>query len=389
MMINIYQDIIDSQNELVQIRRHLHKTPELAFEEIETQKYIMNFLASCGIESKKVAGTGVLAEIQGEKGDSDKIIALRADMDALPIQDKKTTDYASSVDGKMHACGHDGHVAMLLIAGKIINQNKANFSGTVRLIFQPAEEKGPGAKKMIAEGAIESVDKILGLHLWNTIPTGSISVNKGPVTAFTGRFNIFLQGRSFHAAFPHKGIDALVAANSIFQAIQTIKNKDINPNESSIISVGRLVSGTSHNIVPSNAELNGIVRCYSREVRDVIFNRIREIVEAQEVMYSVKTKCETIEGSDAIINDDEISKLISDLFLAMPFSGQIVNEPRSAIGEDFSEYLKYCPGVMVFVGSMADDGTILAQHGEMFDINEKALVIGTCIHVGFILNQLA
>lgn len=389
---NIRERMKKDADYIIELRRNFHRNPELSFQEFKTKARVCEELSRMGILFREVGKSGVIGEIIGRKNssvDRKRTVALRADMDALPIQDMKNCPYASQVPGVSHACGHDAHTAMLLGAAKILNEQKENFSGSVRLIFQPAEEKGPGAISMVEGGAAKEVDAFFAIHVWNEIPLGAIAVPEGALTAFTGRFLIDVTGKSSHVAVPEMGIDALLIATGIVQNIQSLKNKFINPNESAIISVGQLNSGTSHNVVAESAQMTGVVRCYNESVRQIIFNKIQAISECTAKMLGGSVKCTFIKGSNAIINNGALCELAKTAFLDAADDGKVVSIERSAIGEDFSEYLKYAPGVMVLLGTMAEDEVILAKHRGDFDINEKALVYGAALHVCFALRFLA
>lgn len=279
-------------------------------------------------------------------------------------------------------------MAMLLGAAKALVANKASFPGKVRLLFQPAEEKGPGAIKMLRDGAAEGVDAFFALHVRNDIPCGAIAAEPGPLTAYTGRFTVSVRGASYHADVPEKGVDALLIAAYIIAQIQSIKNKFLNPNDAAIVSVGQMNAGSSHNVIAENAVMTSITRCYAEHIREEIFARIEKIADHTAEIYGGSVSCDFIEGSNAIINDEGLCDIAKEAFRDVLQDGKSISIARSAIGEDFAEYLKYAPGVMVLLGSMADEGTSYPQHNGAFDINEKALVYGAALHARFAVRFL-
>ena len=265
------------KDELRDIRRILHQYPELGFEETNTSNFIKDFLKKEGIEFSEFAGTGVCGIIKGTKeGINNKVIALRADMDGLPMQDKKNCSYASKVEGKMHACGHDGHTTILLGAAKLLNKHKDSFSGTIKLIFEPAEETTGGAKVMIEEGVLENpkVNVMCGLHVEETLDCGSIMVRKGTVNAASNPFTITIKGSGGHGAYPDTAIDPIVIASHVVTSLQSIVSREIKPVNPAVVTIGSIHGGTAQNIIPSEVKLGGIIRTMTKEDREFAKKKI-------------------------------------------------------------------------------------------------------------------
>jgi amidohydrolase len=267
------------QPELVTWRRHIHKYPELGFQEKQTAAYISQRLKSWGIPHQTgIAHTGIVATIEGEQ--PGPVLALRADMDALPIHEANEVEYRSAIPNVMHACGHDGHTAIAMGTAKLLQQHRQHLKGTVKVIFQPAEEGPGGAKPMLEAGVLKNpdVEAILGLHLWNNRPLGTIGVKSGPSMAFADRFQIQVIGRGGHAALPQQTVDAIVVGSHIVNALQTIVSRSVDPLQPAVVTVGRFRAGDTFNVIAPRAEIWGTVRSFQPEVRDLISKRMEEIV---------------------------------------------------------------------------------------------------------------
>jgi amidohydrolase len=264
--------------DMVKWRRHMHRHPELSFKEFETSRMIADQLESWGLEVRRnVAGTGVIARLDGAL--PGRTIALRADIDALPIADEKDCAYASSVPGVMHACGHDAHTAQLLAVARYYSRHREETSGTRLFLFQPAEEFLPGgALGMIADGALDGVDAIYGVHVWSPLPTGVVAVRSGPFMACPDEFEVEVLGRGGHAGLPHQAVDALVTGAALVTALQTIVSRSVNPLDAAVVSVGRLTAGTANNVIAERCRLSGTVRTFTPEVRALVRRRLEEVV---------------------------------------------------------------------------------------------------------------
>ncbi|MDU5230605.1 MAG: amidohydrolase, partial [Anaerococcus sp.] len=277
------------KDELIEIRRTLHQYPELGFEETNTSKFIKDFLTKEGITFKEFAGTGVCGIIEGTKeGENKKVIGLRADIDGLPMQDKKSCSYASKISGKMHACGHDGHTTILLGAAKLLNKNKDKFNGTIKLIFEPAEETTGGARVMIEEGVLTNpnVDVMCGLHVEETLDAGMIMVRRGTVNAASNPFNITIKGSGGHGAYPDTAIDPIVMASHVVTSLQSIVSREIKPVNPAVVTIGSIHGGTAQNIIPNEVKLGGIIRTMTNEDRE--FAKLRLYGEDEKAKADVK-----------------------------------------------------------------------------------------------------
>src|SRR5690606_20213233 len=260
--------------ELVTIRRKLHSEPELSWEEYNTSAFVSQYLDQLGIENRKTNPTGVIGEIKG--GKPGKTIALRADMDALSVEELNIDlPYASKEKGKMHACGHDTHTAMLLIAAKVLYENKEELPGNVRLIFQPAEEAATGAKAMVKQGAVEGVDNVFGIHIWSQMPTSKVSCNPGPSFASADIFKVTFKGRGGHGAMPQDTIDAAVIASSFVINVQSVVSRTIDPQQPAVVTVGKMEVGTRFNVIAENAVIEGTVRCFDAATRDHVEKQLQ------------------------------------------------------------------------------------------------------------------
>ena len=376
------------QKEIIDNRRYFHKHPELSFKEYNTSKAIAEKLEEMGIEvSTGIAQTGLTGLIRG--GKPGKTIALRADMDALPIQETSDIEYKSVNDGVMHACGHDGHIAMLLGAAKAINQIKQKLNGNVKLIFQPAEEGLAGALHMINEGVIADVDEIYGIHLWNYQKVGEIGVKDGPIMAAADLFEIEIMGKGGHGATPHGTVDAVIVASHIVNSLQTIVSRNTNPLESTVVTVGMINGGYNFNIIADKVTLKGTTRSYTKENRELIKTKMNEIITGTEKIFNAKIQLKYKDGYPPTVNDKKCTKNVINA-ISKVIGGSSHAPYLSMGGEDFSYYLEKIPGCFFFVGSLPLDRKPLSipHHCSHFDIDEKSLLIGSSIFVKIIEDLL-
>jgi len=376
------------QKEIIDNRRYFHKHPELSFKEYNTSKAITEKLEEMGIEvSTGIAQTGLTGLIRG--GKPGKTIALRADMDALPIQETSDIEYKSVNDGVMHACGHDGHIAMLLGAAKAINQIKQKLNGNVKLIFQPAEEGLAGALHMINEGVIADVDEIYGIHLWNYQKVGEIGVKDGPIMAAADLFEIEIMGKGGHGATPHGTVDAVIVASHIVNSLQTIVSRNTNPLESTVVTVGMINGGYNFNIIADKVTLKGTTRSYTKENRELIKTKMNEIITGTEKIFNAKIQLKYKDGYPPTVNDKKCTKNVINA-ISKVIGGSSHAPYLSMGGEDFSYYLEKIPGCFFFVGSLPLDRKPLSipHHCSHFDIDEKSLLIGSSIFVKIIEDLL-
>ncbi|WP_297072894.1 M20 family metallopeptidase [Thermococcus sp.] len=372
---NPIEEALEIKDQIVAWRRDFHMWPELKYEEERTSRIVEKHLREWGYRIKRV-GTGIIADI----GEGEKTIALRADMDALPIQEENDVPYRSRVPGKMHACGHDAHTAMLLGAGKIIAEHIEEFNGRVRLIFQPAEEGGNGAVKMIEGGALEGVDSIFGFHVWMELPSGVIGIREGPFLAGAGFFTIKLKGLGGHGAYPHLARDPIIAGAEIVTALQTIVSRNVSPFETAVVSVTAFNSGTAHNIIPEEAELKGTFRFYSEDIGKLIQRRIDEISTSIAKAHNIESKNEIVELVPPTINNREMADFARKV--AEKYGLKHADVPMSMGAEDFAYYLQRVPGAFLALGIRNEEkGIIYPPHHPKFNVDEDVLYLGTAMEV--------
>ncbi|MGG1311321.1 M20 metallopeptidase family protein [Cohnella laeviribosi] len=374
-MMNLREEtLLSLQEDMVRWRRHLHRNPELSFQERETSRFIANHLEAWGYEVTRAAGTGVIARLKG--GRPGRTIALRADIDALPIQDEKTCEYASAVPGVMHACGHDAHTAELLGVARYYSLHREEMPGERVLLFQPAEETLPGgALRMIAEGALDGVAAVYGVHLWSPFPYGIVATRPGPFMASPDEFEIELIGRGGHGGLPHQSADALVAGAHLVTALQTIVARNVNPLESAVLSVGRFQSGTANNVIAERSKLAGTVRSLKPEVRSLMRSRLEEVVRHTAALHGVEANFQFVEGYPPVVNDEREARRILRVASALLGKDRVLECEPIMAGEDFSYYLNERPGCFFFVGAGREDGSSPPHHHPRFDIDERAMLV--------------
>ena len=387
-MIKIRKEIKNIKDEIYTIRRHFHRYPELSFKEFNTAETISQHLDNLGISHKKGVGkTGIVGEINFGPGPT---IALRADMDALPIQEENNLDYKSLNDGVMHACGHDGHMAILLGAANALSNNSKLKKGTVRFIFQPAEEGLGGAKYMIEDGCLDKVDEIYGLHLWNYQLYGEVGIKDGPVMASADLFDIEVSGKGGHGATPQGTIDAIVVASNLVTMLQTIVSRNTNPLESTVLSIGKIKGGHNFNIISDKVHMSGTTRAYTEENRTMIKQRMKEVIEGVSKSFGADIKLNYKDGYPPTVNHSSQVEKVLEAASSVVASGA-KNPYLSMGGEDFSYYLQNKPGCFFFVGSAPNENEILStpHHCSHFNIDERALLIGASVYVNLIENSFS
>lgn len=372
------------KQELIEIRRTLHQYPELGFEETNTSKFIKEFLTKEGIEFKEFAGTGVCGIIKGTKeGVNNKVIGLRADIDGLPMQDKKSCSYASKINGRMHACGHDGHTTILLGAAKLLNKNKDKFNGTVKLIFEPAEETTGGAKVMIAEGVLRepAVDVMCGLHVEETLDAGMIMVRRGTVNAASNPFTITIKGSGGHGAYPDTAVDSIVMASHVVTSLQSIVSREIKPVNPAVVTIGSIHGGTAQNIIPSEVKLGGIIRTMTNEDREFAKRRLKEIVNGICTTFRGSAEIEIEESYPCLYNDDNMVEILETSAKNIIGSENVKVQKHPKLGvESFAYFANEVPSVFYFLGIRNEEkGIVHPAHNSLFDIDEDALPIGVAI----------
>ena len=387
MKININKEIQKISDDIYTYRRDFHQNPELSFQEYRTAETISKYLDSFGINHKKnIGGTGIVGEIDFGEG---PMIALRADMDALPIQEIGDLEYKSKNEGVMHACGHDGHMAILLGTANVLSKNKKIKKGKIRFIFQPAEEGGGGARYMIEDGCLEGVDEIYGLHLWNYQPLGEIGVKEGPIMAAADMFDIIVKGKGGHGATPQGTIDAIVVASHLVTALQTIVSRDTNPLENTVVTIGEISGGENFNVIADQVKLSGTTRAYTEKNRIMIKNRMKDIIDGVSKAFGSEIVLNYKEGYPPTINHKLPTKYILDS--ASQVVGKGAGFPYLSMGgEDFSYYLQNIPGCFFFIGSAPDEKDTLStpHHCSHFNIDERALLVGASVYINLIKNIL-
>tara|TARA_B100000953_G_scaffold52710_1_gene40851 strand:- start:492 stop:1658 length:1167 start_codon:yes stop_codon:yes gene_type:complete len=380
---NIRSEIKDIEKNIIDWRRDFHQYPELGFDEHRTSKIIGEALKEMGLAPKMNVGkTGVTADLTFGEGPT---IALRADMDALPMQEASGLDFSSKHDGVMHACGHDGHMAMLLGAAKVLTQNGNSFNGTIRFIFQPAEEGAGGARYMIEDGCLDGVDEIYGIHVWNYQPVGEVGITDGPVLAAADMFEINIKGIGGHGAAPQGTVDAVVVASHLVQALQTIVSRNTNPLESTVVTIGTINGGHNFNIIADEVTLSGTARAYTEENRNLIKTRMAEIIDGVAKTFGAEISFDYEDGYPPTINHtDPVNKVLK---AAERVVGEKAGMPYLSMGgEDFSYYLQKIPGCFFFVGSAPNDQKLFEtpHHCSHFTMDERALLVGPSIYLNLV-----
>ena len=377
---NIRPEVEAIKDILIQWRRDFHQYPELGFEEHRTSSIIAETLISFGMSPKTGVGkTGVTADLNFGEGPT---IALRADMDALPMQETSGLSFSSKHDGVMHACGHDGHMAMLLGAAKILSQMDKELTGKIRFIFQPAEEGEGGARYMIEDGCLEGVDEIYGIHVWNYQPVGEVGTKEGPILAAADLFDIIIKGVGGHGATPQGTVDAVIVAAHLIQALQTIVSRNTNPLESTVITIGEINGGHNFNIIADKVRLAGTTRAYTKENRSMIQRRMQEIIDGIAKSFGAEITFKYTDGYPPTINHAGPVKKV--LQAAGKVVGPGAGEPYLSMGgEDFSYYLQKVPGCFFFVGSAPDGQKQFStpHHCSHFNMDESALSVGTSVYL--------
>lgn len=384
------------QGELIELRRDFHKHPELGFREHRTAGLVEKYLRGLGLPVERLAGTGVVALLEG-RGEG-PVLLLRADMDALPVQEENDVPYRSVNKGVMHACGHDAHTAMLLVAAKVLTENRRRITGKVKLVFQPNEEttaEPPGAHAMIAEGVLTDpgVDAAMALHIWTPLASGQIGTDSGPVTATLDVFKIVVRGKGGHTGFPEQTVDPIIAASAIVQAVQTIQTREISLMKPTIIMFGKIEGGTKSNIVPDRVTLEGSLRFLysggagSEEDPEARFKRIVEAVgAAHRVSCDLELHCE----NRAVINHPGMTTLAKRTAEeVLGESGAVVSYSCTA-GEDFSDFAAQVPSVLYFLGTgNQEKQSCHPHHNPRFNIDEDVLPLGVEMHVRGAMNFFA
>ncbi|MCK4233286.1 amidohydrolase [candidate division WOR-3 bacterium] len=379
---DVKKEAFELTEKLIEMRRQLHEIPEIAYEEVKTSAYIADKLSELGIEIKTgIAKTGVVGIL---KGNGKKTIALRADIDALPVTEANNVEYKSKHAGNMHACGHDAHMSMLLGTAMILSKFKEHLKGQVKFIFQPSEESLPGgAKQMIEEGVLDNpkVDAIFGLHCDPTIQTGKIGYKTGALMAFTSEFIILLQGKGGHAADPSNSIDPIIMASDVIQELQKIPSRWVNPIEPVVVTIGSIHGGTTFNIIPEEIELKGTVRLLNTELIEKVKGMINGILKGITSIYGGKYNFNFVAGYPVLVNNKEFTLFMQRIIKGLFGEENAVEIDKPLmVGEDFAYYLQKVPGTFLLLGTKNEEkGSFFPWHHPHFNIDEDALPIGTAL----------
>jgi hippurate hydrolase len=361
--------------DLVAWRRDIHAHPELAYEEFRTSTLVADLLRSWGFDvDVGLARTGVVGTLVNGSGAA---VGLRADMDALPMQETNGFDHRSRIDGRMHACGHDGHTVMLLGAARYLAATR-DFRGTVRCIFQPAEEAAGGAKVMLDEGLFERlpVDAVFGMHNWPGLEAGRFAMRPGPMMASLDCFDIVIEGRGAHGALPHYGVDPIVAAAAVIEALQTIVSRNVDPLRAAVVSVTKIHAGDAHNIIPERAALGGGIRCFDPALRAFLRSRVDEVVTGVARAFGAQGRTEFVSEHPAVLNDPASTVLAARVAAGLVGDARVDAAAEPVLGsEDFAYMLERKPGCYVFIGNGAGEGSCMI-HNPGYDFNDEILAIG-------------
>jgi len=363
--------------DVVSIRRDVHKHPEAGFKETRTADLIERRLAAIRVEAKRIAGTGILATIKGSKPGPTMLV--RADIDALPVTELNDVPYRSQVPGMMHACGHDGHVATALGAATVLAGRRDKLAGTIKFMFQPAEEGPGGAMPMIEAGILDKpkVDACFAMHMWNDLPVGQIGVRSGPVFASADEFTIKITGKGGHGAAPHQTIDPVVVAAHVTLALQTIVSRKTHPLKSAVVTVGQIHGGVRHNIISDTATLNGTCRALEKPVRAMIQKEIRAIARGVTAALGARADVEWRDGYPPTVNDPKMTELVRDAAAEVVGESNVVAQEITMGAEDMSYVLERVPGCYWLLGSAnAKKGLDYPHHSARFDFDEESLPIG-------------
>jgi amidohydrolase len=385
----IENELNSGLEEMIGWRRYLHQNPELSFHETHTAEYVSEHLRSWGIEIRtSVGGHGVVGFLKG--GMPGPTVALRADMDALPIQDEKVCEYASKVPGVMHACGHDAHTSTLLGIAKAASKHRSLLNGNLVFLFQHAEEVTPGgAKSMIEDGALQGVDVVYGVHLWSPFPAGHIYCKPGPMMAAPDEFVIHIKGKGGHGGLPHQTVDSIAVGAHLIVNMQSIVSRQIDPTEPCVVSIGSFHGGSGFNVIAEKSTLNGTVRTFDPQLRVDVQERLERFVSSTCEMFQAEYKFEYKRGYPAVINHAEEAERFHQVGESLFGQEHVHESPLIMAGEDFSYYLQEVPGCFMFVGAGNEQaGIIHPHHHPRFDIDERSMLQAGKLLLNMALNYM-
>ncbi|MBA4492890.1 M20 family metallopeptidase [Paenactinomyces guangxiensis] len=375
--------------QLVEWRRNFHKYPELSFQEARTSQQVAEFLRGLGLEVRTgIGGYGVTGLLRGKE--PGPTVALRSDMDALPIQDEKTCEYRSQVPGVMHACGHDGHMAMLMGTALLLTEMKESLKGNVLFLFQHAEELLPGgAVRMVEEGVLKGVDVIYGIHLWSPMPTGVVGIREGELMAAADSFEVEITGKGGHGALPHEAVDAVAIASHAVVNLQTIISRQLDPLKSGVITVGTIEGGQAFNVIAEKCRLTGTVRSFDPGVREQLARRMEEVIQSTCQMYGADYRFNYLWGYPPVVNDSVEARRLAEVARQINDPAQVWEIMPVMAAEDFAYYLQQRKGAFCFVGAGNTDlGITAPHHHPKFDIDEKAMKTGVELFIETTLHYL-
>jgi amidohydrolase len=369
------------REQLVAWRRDFHRHPELALQEHRSAGIIAENLRDLGYDVEtSIAETGVVALLRGD--DAGPVVMARFDMDALPIQEANETNYASQNRGVMHACGHDGHMAIGLGVATLMAQHRDDLAGTLKLVFQPGEEGGDGAKIMVKEGVLEEPrpDVALIAHLWNEKPVGTVNVTPGAVMAAAEKWACRVSGKGGHGALPHQAVDPIVAASHIVTALQSVVSRNVSPLETAVVTVGSFHGGEAFNVIPDAVDLSGTIRTYDPRVRDVVLRRVQEVIENVAVACGASADLQITRLTPAVVNDPEVVEAVHQAAKRVVGAHNVASGERTMGSEDAAYFIQEIPGCYFFIGSAnSERGLDAPHHNPHFDFDEEALPIGVAV----------
>ena len=390
----IKKQVLELNDEVIQLRRDFHQHPELGFEEFRTSRKVMEYLSQLGLEAKQITRTGVVATLHGTQ--PGPTVMLRADMDALPVQEENEVSYKSVNPGIMHACAHDGHTAMLLVAAKILSHNRDKIAGNIKFVFEPNEEN-VAALQMIEEGVLENpkVDACFGIHLWSPLESGKMAITAGPVMAGMNHFDLIIKGKGGHTATPQNSIDPILTAAAVIQATQAIQTREISVLQPTIIMFGQIEGGTASNIIPDKVTLKGTMRFLHESNEDDEegpAQRFERIIANTCKAYRAGYELDFVSGHPTLVNDRALTDVVKSAALKVlegPAASERIVSYTSLAGEDFSEFAARVPGVFYFIGAgNRQKQTDFPHHHPRFNIDEDVLKLGVEMHVRAALQYL-
>ncbi len=369
------------REQLVAWRRDFHMHPELAFQEHRSAGLIADRLHELGYQVQTgIATTGVVALLEGQQ--PGPVVMLRFDMDALPITEENETEYVSQNPGVMHACGHDGHMAMGLGVATLVAQRRDEMTGTLKLVFQPAEEGANGAEAMVKEGVLENPcpDVFLATHVWNEKPVGTIDVSPGAIMAAAEKWTCTVRGKGGHGALPHQTVDPIVATAQIVTALQTVVSRNVSPLETAVVTAGTVHGGDAFNVIPAQVEMTGTIRTYSPQVREIVLRRVREVIEGVAVACGAEAELEIVPLTPAVVNDAGVAEVVRAAAEAVVGPENVSSGERTMGSEDAALFMQDVPGCYFFLGSAnAERGLDAPHHNPRFDFDEDVLPLGVAI----------